>query len=474
MVSWQILILFLPIVLLFSMVFLCSMAVYRFVFHTAFMESLKMFAVDMKKFVKELGWYIELCIKACIKIAAYFGYEPPAVSYPVYIGMDEAGIFHADRIESAFRDLLAKFETSYFKYIVYSASKNTISFIFMASILKADIQNDAELLGYLRKTADSAVHRYIHKREPAFTFIPDLTEIKYIDDELTVTVAVNPAGIQENAANREISRQHLQDKICSCAEITEKWSSSTNPFIKWGCNQQILLETGQKIYVSLPVETHPHALITGSSGSGKSYALCYLLGELVKTEEKVTIYFCDFKKSADFSFLDKYPYYYAGDDCYRGIMDYYSRFQDARESGSSDGRFCLIVDEYPAFVSRLQMLDKVNKTKRADGILSAVSELLMLGRGTGGGFGVWVVTQRPDASLFKGGSRDSFMITLAVGRLSREHKGMSFPGFSDEIPDRNFQRGEGLLLADGHGLMQVKFPKIDDIDGWKRRILENL
>lgn len=470
-IPYQILILFLPIILLFNIVFFCSMAVYRFAFHAAFMESLKMFAADMKMVAKEIGWYIKLCTKACLKI---MGYEPQPESYPVYIGKDEAGNFHADRIESAFRGVLAKFESSYFKYATYLESGNRISYVFAACIFKEDIPNDAELLEYLRKTADSAVHRYIHKREPAFTFIPDLTEVKYADDELTITIAVKSAGIKENAADRELSRQHLQNKICSCTEIIEKWNDSTNPFIKWGYNQKILLETEQKIYVSLPIETHPHALITGSSGSGKSYALLYLLGELVKTENNATIYLADFKKSADFSFLSRYPHYYASDDCYRGIMEYYQCFQKARESGSTDGRYCLIVDEYPAFISRLQTLDKINKTKKADEILSAVSEILMAGRGTGGGYGIWIVTQRPDASLFKGGSRDSFMATLALGRLSKEHKSMVFPGFADEIPDRIFQRGEGLLLADGHGLLQVKFPKIDDMDAWKNHILENL
>lgn len=460
--------------ILFLFFFLIMLAVYHFFYGTTVKEGIEMFKDDFKKFSAEMALWAGRFFKLCLKIAAYFGYEPPAVSYPVYIGMDESGMFHPEIIEHELCIVLEEFESSYFKGTAYSESGNIIIYTFSASYFKEDIPDSVQQLEYLTKKADAAVHRYIYKKNPAFTSVPNLVTATCSSNELSINIALNPAGTCENAGNWALLRQKLLASPSEHMEITEHWNEYRRQQMAWGYNHKIILETGQHINISLPVETHPHALITGSSGSGKSYALCYLLGELVKTEENITVYFCDYKKSDDFSFLDKYPYYYAGDDCYRGIMDYYSRFQDARESGSSGGRFCLIVDEYPAFVSRLQMSDKVNKTKRADEILSAVSELLMLGRGTGGGFGVWIVTQRPDASLFKGGSRDSFMITLAVGRLSREHKGMIFPGFSDEIPDRNFQRGEGLLLADGHGLTQVKFPLIDDIDGWKRHILENL
>ena len=67
-------------------------------------------------------------------------------------------------------------------------------------------------------------------------------------------------------------------------------------------------------------------------------------------------------------------------------------------------------DEYPAFISRLQMQDKQEKTKKAGEVLNMVSEILMLGRGIG--FGVWIVTQRADASLFSGGSRETSWFCL--------------------------------------------------------------
>ena len=58
------------------------------------------------------------------------------------------------------------------------------------------------------------------------------------------------------------------------------------------------------------------------------------------------------------------------------------------------------------------------------------------------------------------------------GRLSKEQKGMVFAG--EEVPDTIYQRGEGVLLADGHPLLEVKFPLIKNVDDWKRHILSIL
>lgn len=182
----------------------------------------------------------------------------------------------------------------------------------------------------------------------------------------------------------------------------------------------------------------------------------------------VTVWFCDFKNSEDFSFMRGYGHFYAGDSCLDGLLEYYSVFQNARESGKPGNRHILIFDEYPAAVSRWSGLDKANKTKKADAARQSVADILMLGRGIG--FGIWIVTQRPDASLFQNGARDNFRIVLALGRLSKEQKSMVFPGFADEMPSRIPLVGEGLILADGKPLKCVKFPRFRDISGWKSNI----
>ena len=130
----------------------------------------------------------------------------------------------------------------------------------------------------------------------------------------------------------------------------------------------------------------------------------------------------------------------------------------------------LICDEYPAFINYLQGQDKTKKTKYASDILSAISEILCLGRGIQ--FYTWIVTQRADNTLFSNGCRDNFMVIIGLGRMSKEQRGMLFSG--EEIPERIYKRGEGILLADGSPLIEVKFPFIKDIDDWKRHILKEL
>ena len=236
--------------------------------------------------------------------------------------------------------------------------------------------------------------------------------------------------------------------------------------MRYGYDMGIFTETGLKIPIQLDLSDHCNLLLTGCSGSGKSYALLYLLGSVLKSNEDIEIFFCDFKNSYDFSFLEDYPHYYSGDNCYEGITEYYRVFCSARQQREFTKKHLLICDEYPSLVNYLQGKDKANKTKYASDVLSAISELLCLGRGIQ--FYTWIVTQRADNSLFANGARDNFMVVIGLGRLSKEQKGMLFSG--EELPERIYKKGEGILLADGYPLREVKFPFIRNIDDWKKHI----
>lgn len=236
--------------------------------------------------------------------------------------------------------------------------------------------------------------------------------------------------------------------------------------MNFGFNMGIFNDTGLKIPIQLDLSDHCNLLLTGCSGSGKSYALLYLLGSVLKSNEDIEIFFCDFKNSYDFSFLEDYPHYYSGDNCYEGIIEYYKSFCTARQKRDFTKKHLLICDEYPALINYLQGKDKANKTKYASNVLSAISELLCLGRGIQ--FYTWIVTQRADNSLFANGARDNFMVVIGLGRLSKEQKSMLFSG--EELPERIYKKGEGILLADGHPLQEVKFPFIRNIDDWKKHI----
>ena len=61
------------------------------------------------------------------------------------------------------------------------------------------------------------------------------------------------------------------------------------------------------------------------------------------------------------------------------------------------------------------------------------------------------------------------MILVSLCRLSKEQNLMLFSG--EDIPNRIYKPGQGLLLADGQALREVAFPLIKDVRDWKRHIL---
>lgn len=224
------------------------------------------------------------------------------------------------------------------------------------------------------------------------------------------------------------------------------------------------------IPIQLDLWNYIMLLMTGGTGSGKTTALITLLGWLLQENNNIEITLCDFK-GLDFQFLEGYSRYFSGDDTYEGIMSYYEKYTNVRKMKDADHKRILIIDEYASLINYLSARDRAEKSKLANDVLSAISEMLMLGRGIK--HGVWISVQRADASLFQGGSRDNFQVICALGRLSREQKQMLFSG--EELPaDHIYEKGQGLLIADGMAPIEVQFPVIIDCENWKHHIVHAL
>lgn len=231
------------------------------------------------------------------------------------------------------------------------------------------------------------------------------------------------------------------------------------------------MKLGYDIYhcpIDLDIDTYCHMLIVGSSGSGKTQAWWYILGKLLKQNHNIHVTICDFKK--EFDLLHNFDHYFGGLSAYEGVMSYYENFCRAREAGGSSCRHLLILEEYPALVTYLTMMDKSNKTKKSNEIMSAVAEVLMMGRSMK--FGIWVIMQRADSAFFNNGARDNFMIYIGLGTLSTVQLQMLFCG--EEIPNKRFSPGRGIILADGKPIQEIIIPQISDIVGWNRHVREIL
>ena len=236
--------------------------------------------------------------------------------------------------------------------------------------------------------------------------------------------------------------------------------------VKIGYDYAIWLLYRMKMALMIELCSLPSLLLTGSSGSGKSYALKYLLDKLLACG--VTLYFCNFKRSDDFRFLEGYERYFTYTACIDGLQQFYDTFKERQNSGVEfAGTFHILVfDEFPAFILSETLKDK----KAAERYKTMVSEVLMLGRSYG--FGIWLVMQRPDSSFLSNGARDNFHSTITLGNMSKEAKSMLYSG--EELPERVYKAGEGVCWIDGIGIKEIKFPKIRDMPSLEARISSRL
>lgn len=239
--------------------------------------------------------------------------------------------------------------------------------------------------------------------------------------------------------------------------------------LKIGYDYEMWYDYQIKLPIIIDLKSHIHFLITGSSGSGKSQSLKYYIYGLACLGYDIWI--ADFKNSGDFGFMKEN--YYVGTECIECIDKYYELFLDIKERRIvKNERTICIIDEYPALISYLSGISK----KQADAVKQKISEIIMMGRSIGSNCtatGLWIIAQRPDSGIFVNtSSRDQFMVSITFGRMSQQMKTMLYAG--EDIPNRTYQKGEGIVLADGMSLREIKVPLITNQDKMELEIIKNL
>jgi hypothetical protein len=215
------------------------------------------------------------------------------------------------------------------------------------------------------------------------------------------------------------------------------------------------LDTWNRVKMKVPITTdispatNSHILLSGMSGSGKSFMLNIIFSKL--TKQGGEFYFADYKGDDSFAHLRGLPHYYSFQDTLEALDIVYSRLNE-RLSGEDTSRkqITLIYDEYMANILTLMNEDK----KKAGEVMSRISEILLMGRS----MGVRLIAsmQRPDALAFPAGSRLNFGVVIVLGAAINSIYEMLIPDFINLAEGRRFNRGEGAVVFQGSKLKFIK------------------
>ena len=226
----------------------------------------------------------------------------------------------------------------------------------------------------------------------------------------------------------------------------------------------------KEISVDISPHTNSNILLSGMSGSGKSFAEFGLLTKLILTDpsREGEYYFADYKADDMFECLRGTPRYRSFKQTTE-LLDIVRDRLDARMSGEDKTRhpITLIWDEYVANILALMREDKTKATK----VMNKVSEILLMGRSKS--VRLICSCQRPDAVVFPLGARLNYgiVIVLGVGKSIYE---MLMPDHLDLIEKKEFNRGEGAVLLQGAKLHFIKIGQVNDMERMKKICIEAL
>lgn len=190
-------------------------------------------------------------------------------------------------------------------------------------------------------------------------------------------------------------------------------------------------------------EKFPHALISGDTGSGKSFFLFSLISGLIKSGAVVDL--ADPKES-DLSVLGKtaslkYRVSYGREPILKAFYrfylemvkrgrEYHDLLNDNLEENVGNYRkyglkpHFFVFDEFGAFAAGL----KFNELQVIQQILG---QLTMLGRQLG--YFAVVAMQKPNADLLGNASRDQFQFRVSLGKMKSNGLSMMFPDDVEEV-----------------------------------------
>lgn len=216
-----------------------------------------------------------------------------------------------------------------------------------------------------------------------------------------------------------------------------------------------ILSQGVKVPVTVDFSSVPHMLIVAPSGSGKTYLLTYILGQISKKSVKLIL--ADFK-GIDFIEFNDCRNYYKHNSVGEAVDCAFDELQNRMANASVNSEYepiYLCIDEWSGFLSSLAV------KKEQDNYKQKLANILMLGRGAN----IFIIMslQRADSTYITG--RDNFGNVVGLGTLSKESIAMVFNDNKEMIEPKS--RGKGYLQTDGKPLREIVVPMLRNINDTK-------
>lgn len=216
-----------------------------------------------------------------------------------------------------------------------------------------------------------------------------------------------------------------------------------------------ILSQGVKVPVTVDFSSVPHMLIVAPSGSGKTYLLTYILGQIAKKSVKLIL--ADFK-GIDFIEFNDCRNYYKHNSVGEAVDCVFDELQNRMANASVNSEYepiYLCIDEWSGFLSSLAV------KKEQDNYKQRLANILMLGRGAN----IFIIMslQRADSTYITG--RDNFGNVVGLGTLSKESIAMVFNDNKEMIEPKS--RGKGYLQTDGKPLREIVVPMLRNINDTK-------
>lgn len=216
-----------------------------------------------------------------------------------------------------------------------------------------------------------------------------------------------------------------------------------------------ILSQGVKVPVTVDFSSVPHMLIVAPSGSGKTYLLTYILGQIAKKSVKLIL--ADFK-GIDFIEFNDCRNYYKHNSVGEAVDCVFDELQNRMANASVNSEYepiYLCIDEWSGFLSSLAV------KKEQDNYKQKLANILMLGRGAN----IFIIMslQRADSTYITG--RDNFGNVVGLGTLSKESIAIVFNDNKEMIEPKS--RGKGYLQTDGKPLREIVVPMLRNINDTK-------